>query len=801
MSEFNLQIHFKYLLNNNNLFDEKFEDELLPIIKNLQHFVEANYTNIEKENSVIVENSILEKLSIGGQLPYQFLREPVLFLELKDNIKNLVTKNSCDLISLENNSDEQLMYLYWYCRIICIHLSFFTQNVFMYENEEMELLQNFFKGNTALINILLQELDDLDLNEKLQQMYYLESCKVSILLQNEHLYAADCLKKYSALSKIDYVLTGCQTQRTKYQTNFHNNLIILAESAKDQILLEDDFFNNEKDSAVENLKLNHDTLLDRPVYTKQENVEEIADEISNLPDYNNKFLKTVSASSEIPERLAALDYNKQPKLSFFDEVHFLLRLEAIKVSSPAKDPLVEQELMAIIERLTSNIENCNSLIFTYTLWERSLIETNKAKTIERALLQMEQLINDLQDAAFQFDSQFFYLLPPKPTWTLQSQLAEKYMELGVVKSAMEIYRRLHMINELALCHCAVGEEDEGLKLLEARLAENPNEYRSMSIIGDIKQDPSYWEKAWNKGHYVNAKISLAKYTYYKLSKPEEAIEHFKECNILRQSFDNIYLYGCLAIQSEKWEDAKQAFQKCVQLDETNLKSWSNLGAALIELEMYEQAYAAFSKAVSLTHGSNKLSNNNWQVVQNLMILSLRLNKWSDVLNCYTKLLESQNLIDLEIIQELFEQLTMEKNSQLYQNQLIEFFEKILPTKISSVQGSEITNVYKILSRYELLQKRPWNALNYAEISFRHVLNNVALTTDKSVFLKAMDELRDLLSSYENLGPMDGRIEGSLVCKNWKYKCKMTIKLFMGKCGNYWSNEAEWDELLELRNEF
>lgn len=801
MSNFNFPYHCSLLLNSSLPAENKPEpDELSSIVKDLQYFIEANYTNIENKPTVSLSSTMLEKLSIGGHLPYPFLNESELFVSLKQAIKTLIAETKCDLETLHNNDSKQLVIVYWYCRIICIHLSFFNQNVLMHYNEDMKLLQKFFKGDEELVNILLQQMDDSRIKPKIQQLYYLESCKVSVLLQNEHLYAANCLNRYSALSKMTYVLTGCQTQRTKYQTKFYNNLIILAESESEQLLLEDELFHKDQNSSVENLKLNHDVLLNRPVYSKLE-TNEADEEHSVLPEYNNKFLKTVSTSAEIPKSLAALDYNNQPKLSFFDEIQFLLRLEAIKISSPAKDPLVEQELMAIIDRLTSNIDNCNSMIFTCTLWERSLIETNKAKTIERALLQMEQLINDLQDSSFQFDSQFFYLLPLRPTWILQSQLAEKYMELGVVKSAMEIYKRLHMVNELALCHCAVGEEKEGLQLLEARLAEIPNEYRSMSIVGDIKQDPKYWEEAWTKGKYLNAKISLAKYTYYKLKNPQESLTHFEECNILRQSFDNIYLYGCIALQTEQWQKAKQAFQTCVQLDDTNIKCWSNLGAALVELAMYEQAYSAFTKAVSLTSGSSTISKNSSQIIQNLMIISLRLKKWSQVLNCYTKLLESQNLIDFEVIQELFEQLTNENNSKGYQSKLIEFFEKVLPAKISSIQSPEVTDVYKLLSRYELLQKRPWNSLNYTEISFRHVVNNVALTTDKSAFLKALDELKDLLSSYENLGPMDGRIEGACVCKNWKYKCKMTIKLLIGKCDKYWSDEHEWGELMELRHSY
>lgn len=792
----NIASHCKFLLNSTNDYESE-SDELIQIIKNIQQFIQVNFTNIEKEQPEKMDIETAKKLSIGGHSPYAFLKKADLFISIKEEIQKLIESNNCDLENMKSNTDSNLLIIYWYCRILSIHLSFFTQNVLLADDPEINILQSFFCGDDDIINKMTSSIQDISLKQKTIQMYYLESCKVSVLLHNEHLYAGKSLDKYVALSNMEYVLTGAKVQRTKFQTKFHNNLIILAQSSEEQIKLETNMF-KKSDDSIESFKLNHETLLDKPVFTKAEKEE---DENMDLPEYNNKFLKTVATSAEVPESLSSLDFNKQPKLTFFDEIQFLLRLEAIKISSPAKDPLVEQELMAIIERLTSNIEGCNSLIFTYTLWERSLIETGKAKTIERALLQMEQLINDLQDSTFHFDNQFFYLLPPRPNWILQSQLAEKYMELGVVKSAMEIYKRLHMFNELALCHCAIGEEQQGLRILEERLLENPNEYRSLSILGDIKQDPAYWEKAWNEGRYTNAKISLAKYTFYKLNDLKGALAHFDECNIMRSSFDNIFLYGCIAMQDEDWSKARLAFQKCVQLDDTNMKAWSNLGASLLELDMFEQSHAAFSKAVSFTNSSQHTAKSNWQIIQNLMILSLRLRRWNDVLNTYSKLLDTQNLIDIEVIQELFEQLTNENNSKTYQTKLVSLFEKELPTKIASMQTPEISQVYKILSRYELLQTRPWNALNYAEISFRNVVNNVAITTDKEVFVKAVEEMEDLLSSYENLGPMDGRIDGSLVCKNWEYKCKMTIKLLMSKCVNYWSSEPEWDRIVELRAEY
>ncbi|CAI8509845.1 unnamed protein product [Hanseniaspora opuntiae] len=143
----NITSHFKLLLNISGDYES---DELTSIVNDLQKFVQVNFTNIEKGQPEKLDIETSNKLSIGGHLPYAFLREPKLFLSIKENLQNLIDSKSCDLEDMKNNTDSQLLIIYWYCRVMSVHLSFFTQSVLMANDPQVGVLQSFFCGDEVI---------------------------------------------------------------------------------------------------------------------------------------------------------------------------------------------------------------------------------------------------------------------------------------------------------------------------------------------------------------------------------------------------------------------------------------------------------------------------------------------------------------------------------------------------------------------------------------------------------------------------------------------------------------------------
>lgn len=521
--------------------------------------------------------------------------------------------------------------------------------------------------------------------------------------------------------------------------------------------------------------------------------------------------------------LRELDPNEQPALSDYDSVQLLLRLYVIRQTTPAQNPLVEEELSAIVSRILYQSGKKTWTIFSRGLWERSVVETTKAKTIERGLLQMQSLVEELglkittrmvpqSSAADQERSdvrlQFIHQLPFMPRWALDAKLAEKYMSVGVLRSAVEIYERLSLWCEAALCHAAVGDERTAEEILLRRIQTNPKDARALSILGDIRQDPELWKKSWEIGKYVNAKNSLARYYYNPpatsgLSKDYVAcLKHLNESlSLYPLAFDTWYFYGCVGLECGKMELAAEAFTRCVSLDSTHSLSWSNLSAAYIEQGKLKEAHSCLSKAISSD------SQKNWRIWDNFMIVSMKLNMWGDVLLACRRLVEIRKnkmgefSIDLPVVEKLVELLVTSdfptnpsERLSHFQQSCMEFICEILPTVVTTN-----SRCWKQVARVELWRKRPWSALESYEKEYRAMSHNPDLEFDEKIWNSTIDACDDLVAAYESLGEMEGKHgEGSVVCKDWKYKARSTIKSLMSKGKNNWENSDGWDRLLELR---
>ncbi|SCU96241.1 LAME_0F15478g1_1 [Lachancea meyersii CBS 8951] len=663
------------------------------------------------------------------------------------------------------------------------------------------------------------------LEKELGLSFYLENVKCSLAANTEHL-CLPSLTKAQKLTEFQFVLTGARAKRTKYQNEFRSGLIIMAQSLQTASDLSDELPNG----APESLALESDHLLERPIFESIGN-EPLDEQIVKRPKKDQEYgldeerlLPIAVRQEDIPVVLRELDPNDQPPLSDDDNVQLLLRMQVIRQTSPAQNSMVEQELGAIVNRVLYQSGQKNWTVFSRALWERSLVETTKAKTIERGLLQMQSLVEELglkiksrmlpQDSS---DDQtnnierlkYVHKLPFVPRWAMDAKLAEKYMSLGVLKSAVEIYERLSMVCEAALCHAAVGDEKTAEKILIERIEENPNDARALSILGDIRQDPNLWLKSWEIGKHVNAKNSLARYYYNPptssgLKKDTAAcLKHLNESlRLYPLAFDTWYFYGCVALECGQMDIAAEAFTRCVSLDATHSISWSNLSAAFMEQGKLKEAHSCLSKAISSD------SPNNWRIWDNYMLVSMKLNLWPDVLMACRKLVEVRKdkmgefSIDMPVVEKLVELLVtsdfpVDESQRLthFQSSCMEFICDTLPSVVTTN-----SKCWKQVAKVEMWRKKPWASLECYEKEYRAMSHNPDLEFDERVWNDTVEACDDLIAAYESLGEMEGKHgPGSLVCKDWKYKARSTIKSLMSRGRNNWQDSEGWEKLVELRN--
>ncbi|OAX82101.1 hypothetical protein ACJ72_03548 [Emergomyces africanus] len=433
-----------------------------------------------------------------------------------------------------------------------------------------------------------------------------------------------------------YALTGRLGKRTKFQDRDLSQLVVLAKSADAEnstvpAVPGDQLASERKTKTIaaaesprpKNLDLNDDTLLEAISFKKEE------------PGEVQEKSMTVQEASSLPSVLAALDPSDQPKLNALDSIILLSIASAITNTSP-QHGLTREETLPYATRVIDG-GSSNWQVYSQALLVRSKIEGYRSRTVERGLLQLQALVDQViadtasdpssgsdkaTDEATTFlprpeasDSapasdrlQYIWLLNFSTRWDLEAELASRWASLGGLRSALDIYERLQMWAEAALCYAATDREEMARIMVRKQLftRTNPDSTedndtfegvelpqlpvdapRLFCILGDIDKDPSMYERAWTVSahRYARAQRSLAR--YYLTTKPpslQKAEEAYrKSLSINRLNHSAWFALGCVQLELEKYKDAVESFTRSVQLEETDAESWSNLAAALINL--------------------------------------------------------------------------------------------------------------------------------------------------------------------------------------------------------------------------
>lgn len=881
--EFSIEIKKTYILLTAVLFNQlfvisNFSGPRLPFENTDKELgfiglLSINATNNESFK-LKLHSQALSLLTISGYVPYHLVDSPV-FLTLalrifeklqgaeislldssnKDLESNVIVEKSFNSEILSTNDFIIGAICWWRARSLQVQQSLLPEISSELTSLSLALLHNKIANSLIDTNNVNSEV-----NQNLLITYYLENANLSLAGDLE-LQTLDFIVNANKVSRLSLILTGCKAKMTKYQQKSTATLTVLAQSHESMLRFEQ----AEKSFNPQDVKLNDDLFFERPQYDSigddellKSNEEEdnnnftkrIKLDYSNISGFDQTFssfqkqlLPIAMTDADIPKDLLELDPNNQPNLANLDHVQLILRMQAILNNTPSGNTLVNEELIAIIQRtLFSQADSVNWLVFARALWYRSLLETARARTVERGVLQLYSLVEELgvtsektarlfpkTDDEEIFPNEFrnseninkpltnsirlryLYQIPLMPKWSMDSKLAEKLLELGAVKSALDIYERLEKWTDAALCYASTGDSTRGIELINKSLALDQNDARSWSVLGDIKNDPELWEKAWKIGRYANAKKSLAKY-YYNPPKDslvekdiQKAINHMFDCLSANPiNFQNWYFYGCMGLEIGNHELAAEAFTRCISLDDTNSYAWSNLASALIKLNKLPESFNALQKSVNSGDSTKK----SWKIWENYLIVAVKLGKWDDVLhasivllNCKKELDQNESSIDLPIVEKLADLLISDpydenKRESHFQKSCVDFICNMIPSVVLHDQ-----RIWRIVAKVDLWRKKPWLALEDHEKAYRAVINSPDLTTNEDVWKSAVDACTELVSAYENFGELEGRHgAGDIVCKDWKFKSKSTIRSLISKGKATWEYTDEYERLQDLKKE-
>ncbi|KAI5855880.1 hypothetical protein BZA05DRAFT_389927 [Tricharina praecox] len=719
---------------------------------------------------------------------------------------------------------------------------------FLHQRILSEKTGTLYKNIVADINDVVPRLAGQ--SNIVQAMLLVERAMVDTYFGNDA-RALKQLEDATELTGLKYVLTGVMGKRTQWQQKETSQLVVLAKSAEQ---------NNVEGTKPKTLDLNDDTLLEKISFT------------------DSKTL-TPKEDSDLPAELASLDAGNQPPLHPLDATILLLFTETIKNTNP-EDGTTREQMLPYAERVLSHSTNWE--VYTLGLLVRSRIESTRSRTVERSVLQLQVVVDQViaettgkrtateaesddttvaptflpqpkegESASIRERLLYIHQLPIPTRWELEAELASRWSSVGGLRTALEIFERLEMWPEVALCWAATEQEEKAKGVIRKQLFEDDSEQerappppqapRLWCILGDIENNAAHYEKAWtvSNNRFARAKRSLGRY-YMNINDCQKASEAYGDSlRIYPLHGPSWFALGCCRLELQTWDGAVRAFSRAVSIDNTDAEAWSNLATALlrrdpsdddapveqsrIRLDDEEEEDAAVAAAdpqrnrkdaLQALKRAAQLKRESWRIWDNYLTVAATLQppEFQDMIVAMKNLIalrsrsKGELAVDTSVLELLVQHIISEDLNQEkpigydpikpgLAKQVVELVEKEVVPLITTDP-----RLWKIVARLNLWRKKPRSALEAHEKAWRAVNSRPGITdaTEKE-WNELVDATVELVDAYESLGQMertDGLGAGELVAKDWRFKARSAVRGIIGKGKMNWEGTAGYGRLEE-----
>ncbi len=489
------------------------------------------------------------------------------------------------------------------------------------------------------------------------------------------------------LSNLQIELTGAKGKRTKFQID--SKMQMIAKISRSNELK---ISNPCTPTLPENIQLDHDVLLDK--LTLDEPIHYI--ELSPLE-------QCVVLSK------AVLLYDMQ-----------------------AKDDINNEQILPLLSAVIDSPKNWG--ITTFALLMRSRVEMSKVKTMERALLQYEQINREVVSNEEDTDNRVSYLncigMPCHPQ--LQLEIADHYMRFGALKSALDIYRRFNAHEKVVGCLSAMDMLDDAEEYILLILKESKDNKRLyatlLCYLGDCRKDYTLYLEAWDSYPLPLAQFRLGQH-YYQDGLFDKAYDaYLKGLNINPLKPRYWYIAGCCALRLERFEDAVLCFRRTTALDD-NPEAWNNLATSLLSLNRDSEAQHALMQAIK--------DSSSWKVWMNYLYVSMLCNELQESIRAGLKVFQlitpKWEIVKEQPDFEHFSQLITKTIDDLKRNDNV-FLEQQLFLLIQvMIEKSAYYRVYIVASKVYIAIKDYKNAFKMIECGYRDLKDLYRLDNDVEKF--------------------------------------------------------------------
>lgn len=830
-----------------------------------------------------VRKECLDSLEVDGVSVYQLIPEVELFCLAKTIF-----------LYSSSQTDSKDISRWMRIRINAFHQRLLTAAGKIHDTG-LELQASVESDLKALEEEVLGTNSKFGTNVKVQ--FLLERAQIYIM-QGMDLKARNEVGRASDVSGVKYLLSGALGKKTKFQEKDISQLVVFAKSCEEDVDSSPEENKVLDGSLPVTLDLNDDTLLESIDFATSKDGVEL---------------------QELPAELRGISPENKPQLKPLDQI-ILLTEATIKDKFLPLDKLNREEILPFATRVLAD-KPTNYQIYTQALLVRSRIESHRSRTQERSVLQLQAIVDQIiadtegneseqaanngagipeikitsflpkakveESAPVTERIKYIHQLHTPTRWEVESELAYAWSNAGSLVSALEIFKRLELWAEVALCYYSVGQEDKARQIIrrqlfysqkgpeidnfsvdasevvtekwdgEVRSPAPPHAPRLWCILGDLDQDPTCWERAWDISNkrFARAQRTLGEY-YTKKGDLEKARDAYLDATVVnRQNNETWSRLGDIDLKVGNWDGAIIAFQQSIMIDDSDAKTYSNLGSALLskhtemaqlaklehevrkndedgvdideddlDLEktkkeqkkgpdakdILRQALIAYKKGASLAH-------DNWKIWDNVITIAGRMSppSYPEILQAMSAIVRIRSpsvgelAVDMDILRALIGEVTSRERpinstsdpeSDIYlpprgtlPRAVIDMVERDIIPLITT--RSEL---WSLIEKLAIYRQDYAGALSCAEKAWRVATAGEKWLEDKEMWAGVANATDGLAAALESYGPMEKK-GGGEVEKGWKMKARSAVRGVMGKARGIWDETDEF-AMLEARLE-
>ncbi|XP_021944834.1 tetratricopeptide repeat protein 27 [Folsomia candida] len=433
-------------------------------------------------------------------------------------------------------------------------------------------------GTAAAVIETQFEIWDNDLD--LKTLWYCEQSDIH-LYYYDIVSARKCLSEAAKTCKSEFYTTGMLGKKTKFQQNDLAQLVVQADMQQVTETTENTIYLDQfrKCRSVIDVPLDDDTRL---------------------------------------EKVKLQDESRAFNLTTIQQVLLLAELNYMK-KSQAKDELLKEQILAYVRTLLEDPKLWN--VFVVSLIFRSMVETDHFRTVERSMMQFENIQRSVTtdvSPSFSARYQFYHASCMPLTWEIDVAFGDVLISLGHIKNALDVYLRINMWENVIACYNSLDLKHKAEEVIREQIKKTGETQKLLVYLGDATNDITLYDKAWELSNHKSflSRQRLGVY-WFRKQQYEKAIPFLKaavELNPLEYPVWVRLAYA--ALHSENWELCVKAYVHANNLDDQSFENWNNLAKAALKLGNKDQALRALKQAT-------KCNYEEWKVWENLMVVALQ----------------------------------------------------------------------------------------------------------------------------------------------------------------------------------